>query len=143
MLLVLLPVTGLLAFTAFSAVAQWEEAHDLRTFHRATEVSFALTGVSDAAARERSAAVRARLRPAEGTSAERSAAEEATGRALRQAVDRASSWSGSDIAGVLDGVGRRLHALRVQTGTASLDARTVAQDYAGIEDLLLDHVATL
>ncbi|MFF4271488.1 PAS domain S-box protein [Streptomyces sp. NPDC001536] len=141
MLLVLLPVTGLLAFTAFSGVAQWQEAGDLRAFHTATEVSFALTEVSDAIARERIAAVQARLRPGTVTPAARAAAERATDQALERAVDRAVGWTEADAAGNLDAVGRRLHALRVQTGTASLTARAVAQDYAGIEDALLDKAA--
>ncbi|MEU6377842.1 nitrate- and nitrite sensing domain-containing protein [Streptomyces sp. NPDC046909] len=143
MLLVLLPVTGLLAFTAFSAVAQWQEASDLRSFHHATEVSFALTGVSDAVARERIAAVQARLRPAAPVLADRAAAERATDRALDRAAGRAAPWTGTDVAGALDAVGRHLHALRVQTGTASLTARAVAGEYAGIEDTLLDNVAAV
>ncbi|MFF1294607.1 MULTISPECIES: PAS domain S-box protein [unclassified Streptomyces] len=141
MLLVLLPVTGLLAFTAFSGVAQWQEARDLRAFHTTTEVSFALTEVSDAVARERITAVQARLRPGTVTPAARTAAERATDQALERAADRTAGWTGADAAGDLDAAGRRLHALRVQTGTASLAAPTVAQDYAGIEDALLDHVA--
>ncbi|MDQ0602698.1 PAS domain S-box-containing protein [Streptomyces canus] len=141
MLLVLLPVTGLLAFIAFSGVAQWQEARDLRAFHTTTEVSFALTEVSDAVARERIAAVQARLRPGTVTPAARTAAERTTDQALERAVDRTAGWTGADAAGDLDAAGRRLHALRVQTGTASLTAPTVAQDYAGIEDALLDHVA--
>ncbi|MCX5334988.1 PAS domain S-box protein [Streptomyces sp. NBC_00140] len=141
MLLVLLPVTGLLAFTAFSGVAQWQEASDLRAFHTTTQVSFALTEVSDAVARERIAAVQARLRPSTVTPAARAAAERATDQALERAVDRTAGWTGADAAGDLDAAGRRLNALRVQTGTASLTARTVAQDYTGIEDALLDNVA--
>lgn len=141
MLLVLLPVTGLLAFTAFSAVAQWQEASDLRAFHTATEVSFAITGVSDAVARERIAAVQARLRPGPAVLAARTEAEDATDRALEQAAVRAASWPKADVVGHLDAVGRRLHALRVQTGTASLTAYAVAKDYAGIEDVLIDKVA--
>ncbi|MGW1213187.1 PAS domain S-box protein [Streptomyces sp. NPDC002499] len=143
MLLVLLPVTGLLAFTAFSGVAQWEEARTLGRFHTATEVSFATTAVSDAVAEERIAAVEARLRPAPGTLAERSAAERATVRALTRATERAVSWPEVDVAGQLDAVGRRLHAVRVQTGTGSLTARALAQEYQGVEDELLDTVGAL
>lgn len=141
MLLVLLPVTGLLAFTALSGVAQWQEASHLRAFHTTTQVSFALTEVSDAVARERIAAVQARLRPSTVTPGARAAAERATDQALERAVDRTAGWTGADTAGDLDAAGRRLNALRVQTGTASLTARTVAQNYAGIEDALLDNVA--
>ncbi|MES5822818.1 nitrate- and nitrite sensing domain-containing protein [Streptomyces sp. RG80] len=143
MLLVLLPVTGLLAFTAFSGIAQWQEARDLRAFHTATDVAVALTGVSDAVARERITAVQARLRPGTVAPAQRAAAERATDQALERALDRAAGRTGPDIAGDLDAADRRLHALRVQTGTASLTARAVAQEYAGIEDALLDNVTTL
>ena len=143
MLLVLLPVTGMLAFTAFSAVAQGQEARTLGRFRTATEVSFATTGVSDAVARERIAAVLARLRPGPVTSAERTTAERATDRALLRATDRAASWSHSDVAGELDALRRQLHAARVQTGTGSLTAPAVAQKYQTVEDELLDTVAAL
>lgn len=144
MLLVLLPVTGLLAFTAFSGVAQWQEAQTLRDFHTATRVSFATTDVSDAVAQERIAAVQARLRPGVAALAERSAAERATDRALERATSRAATWTaGSDVAGALDAVSRQLHALRVQTGTGSLIAPEAAQQYGDVEDTLLDNVAAL
>ncbi|MDN3021035.1 PAS domain S-box protein [Streptomyces sp. S.PB5] len=143
MLLVLLPVTGLLVFTAFSAVAQWHEARELRTFHTATGLSFSITELSDSVARERIAAVEARLRPTRTSLAERSAAERVAGRALDRATGRAASWSESDVAAVLDGVSRGLHAVRVQTGTASLDALAMGEEYAGIEDILLDNAALL
>ncbi|WP_374208427.1 nitrate- and nitrite sensing domain-containing protein [Streptomyces lincolnensis] len=143
MLLVLLPVTGLLAFTAFSGVGQWQEARTLREFHTATEVSFATTEVSDAVARERNAAVQVLLRPGPAALAERTEAERATGRTLERAVDRAGARTGPDVAGTLDAVGRRLHALRVQTGTGSLGTRAVTDRYATIEDTLLDTVAVL
>ncbi|NEB01479.1 nitrate- and nitrite sensing domain-containing protein [Streptomyces sp. SID13726] len=143
MLLVLLPVTGLLAFTAFSAVAQWQEARTLRDFHTAIGVSFATTDLSDAVARERIAAVQARLRPGADTLAQRAAAERASDRARERAVARAASYSGSDVAGDLDAVGRQLHALRVQTGTGSLSAPAVAEQYGRTEDFLLDGVTAL
>ncbi|WP_329262453.1 nitrate- and nitrite sensing domain-containing protein [Streptomyces pseudovenezuelae] len=143
MLLVLLPVTGMLVFTAFSSVAQWREARTLRDFHTGAGVSFAATEVTDAVARERLAAVKARLRPAPGTPAERTAAERTTDRALERAVARAASWSGSDIAGDLDALGRQLHSLRAQTGTGSLTAPDIAEQYGNVEDALLDHVTAL
>lgn len=143
MLLVLLPVTGMLVFTVFSAVAQWQEARRLDRFHTATKVSFATTEVSDAVARERIAAVLARLRPGPVTLAERSAAERATDRTLLRATARAASWPHADVAGELDAVGRQLHAARVQTGTASLTAPAVVQQYQTIEDELLDSVSAL
>ncbi|MEU6350529.1 PAS domain S-box protein [Streptomyces sp. NPDC047072] len=143
MLLVLLPVTGLLAFTAFSAVSQWREARALRDFHTATEVSFAATGLSDAVARERLAAVEARLRPGPRTLAKRTGAERTTDRALRDAVSRAGPWTASDVAGDLEALGRRLHALRVQTGIGSLTAPALTQEYGAVEDDLIDDVAAL
>ncbi|WP_031060543.1 nitrate- and nitrite sensing domain-containing protein, partial [Streptomyces sp. NRRL WC-3774] len=143
LLLVLLPVTGMLVFTAFSSVAQWREARTLRDFHTGAGVSFAATEVTDAVARERLAAVKARLRPAPGAPAERTAAERTTDRALERAVARAASWSGSDIAGDLDALGRQLHSLRAQTGTGSLTAPDIAEQYGNVEDALLDHVTAL
>ncbi|MGQ4386024.1 nitrate- and nitrite sensing domain-containing protein [Streptomyces sp. SAS_270] len=143
MLLVLLPVTALLAFTALGALAQQEEARSLRDFRDATQVSLATTDVSDAVARERIAAVLARLRPGPDTLEERAAAERATDRALERATDRAGSWHGIDVAGTLDAVRRQLHALRPQTGTASLAPRAVMSAYQSTEDSLLDTVTTL
>ena len=90
MLLVLLPVTGLLAFTAFSGVAQWQEASDLRAFHTTTQVSFAHRGLR----RRRPGADRRRTGPAapeHGHPGGRRAAERATDQALERAVDR-TAW---------------------------------------------------
>ncbi|MFK4104874.1 PAS domain S-box protein [Streptomyces sp. NPDC019531] len=143
MLLVLLPVTGLLAFTAFSSVTQWREARTLREFHTGTDVSLAATEVTDAVGRERLAAVKARLRPGPGTLAERTEAERITGRVLEGAAARAASWSGSDVAGDLDTLGRQLHSLRVQTSTGSLAAPDIAEQYGNVEDTLLDDVTAL
>lgn len=143
MLLVLLPVTGLLAFTAFSSVAQWQEARTLRDFHTGTEVSFATTDVTEAVARERLTAVGARLRPGPDTLAERTDAERTTDRVLGRAVARAAPWSGADVAGDLDALGRQLHSLRVQTGTGSLTVPAIAEQYGTVEDALLDVVTTL
>lgn len=143
MLLVLLPVTGLLAFTAFSSEAQWREARTLRDFHTGTGVAFAAVEVGDTVARERLAAVKARLRPGPGTRAERTAAEHATGQVLERAVARAASWPGSDVAGDLDAVGRRLHSLRAQTATGSLTAPDIAERYGDVEDALLDGATAL
>jgi PAS domain S-box-containing protein len=143
MLLVLLPVTGLLGFAAVSGAAQWREARTLRDFHAAADVSFATTDVSDAVARERIAAVQARLRPGPAARRERAQAERATRRALERAMERAAGRKGADTAGDLAAVGRRLDALRVRTATASVSARTLMQEYQSIEDSLLDTVAAL
>ncbi|MEW2410092.1 PAS domain S-box protein [Streptomyces griseoviridis] len=159
MLLALLPVAGLLAFTAFSALAQWDEARTLERFHSAIDVSFAATEVSDAVARERIDAVRARLRPDTATLAERSASRRATDRALDDAVEQADSrrraapGSRPDsppgsrpedrTAEELDAVSRRLSAVRVRAGLGALSARAIAQRYQDIEDTLLDTAADL
>ncbi|MEU3335891.1 nitrate- and nitrite sensing domain-containing protein [Streptomyces sp. NPDC006668] len=143
MLLVLLPVAAMLAFTAFSAVAQWQQARELDLFHTATRVSFETTGVSDAVARERIAAVLARLRPDRDTLGERAAAERSTDRALTTATERAGAWSGADVAGELGAFGRQLHAIRAQTDTGSLSASAVVQQYQTVQDELLDTVADL
>ena len=124
MLLVLLPVTVLLSFTAFAAMAQWEEARTLSHFDTAIEVSFATSDVAGAVARERIAAVEARLSAGPDTLRGRAEAQRITDHALRrafgEAVDRQPE---PDVAGVLDAVRRQLHALRVQTGTGSLARR--------------------
>ncbi|OPG07588.1 hypothetical protein B1R27_12950 [Streptomyces sp. GKU 895] len=131
MLLALLPVTGLLALIAPSTEDQWEDADSLRTFHSATDVSFALIDVCDAVARERITAVQAVLRPGPRTPAERAAAERATGRALDRAADRAASWARTDVTGVLTTVGRRLQAVRTGADTGTLSASAVTRRYRG------------
>ncbi|MET7475789.1 nitrate- and nitrite sensing domain-containing protein [Streptomyces sp. NPDC005648] len=133
----------MLAFTAFGAVAQGQEAHTLERFHTAIGVSYGTTEVSDAVARERIAAVLARLRPGAVTSAERTAAERAVDRALTRATRRAATWSRTDVVARLEAIGRQLHALRVRTGTGSPGARSVVDQYQSVEDQLLDTVAGL
>ncbi|MFF6784289.1 PAS domain S-box protein [Streptomyces sp. NPDC012510] len=143
MLLVLLPVTVLLAVTALAAVTQWEEARTLRDFDNAVEVSFATSEVAEAVARERIAAVEARLSGEPGSLRGRSETQRTTDEALRRAIGGSVGRPVPDVAGVLDAVRRQLHALRVQTGTGSLDARAVAQKYEVIENKLIDVVAAL
>lgn len=144
MLLVLLPVTVLLAFTALAAVPQWEEARTLRDFDTAIEVSFVTSEVAGAIARERIAAVEARLSAEPDTLRGRSEAQRITDDALRRAFGEAVERQPEpDVAGVLDAVRRQLHALRVQTGTGSLDAQAVTQRYEVIENKVLDIVAAL
>ncbi|MEH0632896.1 PAS domain S-box protein [Streptomyces bottropensis] len=144
MLLVLLPVTVLLSFTAFTAMTQWQEARTLRDFDTAIEVSFTTSEVGGAVARERIAAVEARLDARPDTLRARTQAQRVTDDALRHAFGEAVDRQvGSDVAGVLDSVRRQLHALRVQTGTGSLDARTLTQRYEVIQNKVLDTVAGL
>ncbi|MDT0569251.1 PAS domain S-box protein [Streptomyces sp. DSM 3412] len=142
-LLVLLPVTVLLAVTAFAAVAQWREARTLRDFDTAIEVSFEISQVSDAVARERIAAVEARLSVGADTLRRRSEAQRITDHTLRRAFEETVGRTEADDAGILDAVRRQLHALRVQTGTGSLEAQTVAQRYGAIENKVVDIVADL
>lgn len=94
MLLVLLPVTSMLVFTLVGGVSQWREARALEEFSAATQVSFATTALTDAVARERIAAVQARLRPGSTTLRERSATQQATEAVLHNALDDSRSWTG-------------------------------------------------
>ncbi|MGX9885959.1 PAS domain S-box protein [Streptomyces sp. NPDC002276] len=144
MLLVLLPVTGMMAFTAFGAVSQWHDAQTLRDFRTATELSFRTTALTDALARERIAAVKARLRPGPVTLKERTGAQHATDEALHTALLDTVGWTGPpDVPGRLDARGRQLRALRLQTGTGSLTAPRLADQYDTIENDLLELAATL
>ncbi|MFJ9248632.1 nitrate- and nitrite sensing domain-containing protein [Streptomyces sp. NPDC101776] len=144
MLLVLLPVTGMLAFTVFGALSQWREAQTMRDFRTATGLSFRTTALTDAIARERIAAVRARLRPGPATLKERSAAQHVTDHALNAALlDAAGRTGPPDVPGRLDARNRQLHALRLQLGTGSLTAPQLAAQYDTIEDDLLELAATL
>ncbi|WNZ14717.1 PAS domain S-box protein [Streptomyces sp. 11x1] len=143
MLLVMLPVTVLLAVTAFAAVAQWQEARTLGDFDTAIEVSFEISEAADAVARERIVAVEARLNAEPDTLRARAEAQRITDHALRRAFEETVGRTRSDDAGILDAVRRQLHAVRVQTGTGSLPAQTVAQRYEAIENKVLDIVADL
>ncbi|MDV9168774.1 PAS domain S-box protein [Streptomyces sp. W16] len=144
MLLVLLPVTGMMAFTAFGAVSQWHDAQTLRDFRTATELSFRTTALTDALARERIAAVKARLRPGPATLGERTGAQHATDGALHAALLDTAGWTGPpDVQGRFDARSRQLRALRLQTGTGSLTAPQLAAQYDTIEHDLLELAATL
>lgn len=144
MLLVLLPVTGMLAFTVFGAVTQWHEAQTMRDFRTATGLSFRTTALTDAIARERIAAVKARLRPGPATLKERTGAQHATDQALNAALLGAAGRPGPpDVPGRLGARSRQLHALRLQLGTGSLTAPQLAAQYDTIEDDLLELAATL
>ncbi|WP_328870559.1 PAS domain S-box protein [Streptomyces sp. NBC_00287] len=144
MLLALLPVTGMLAFTVVGAVAQWEEARRMREFSTATRLSFTTTALTDAVARERIAAVHARLRPGQDSARERSMAQRTTDRALTLARAEAGSWSGRpDVPGRLDAAGRSLHALRVQSRTSALTAPGLAGGYDTVVRALLGTAVTL
>src|SRR5207237_6945160 len=91
MLLVLLPVCVLLAFTSVTAVGDWRAARELGTFQTATQLSVATAGLADKLAAERTAAVLARLRPGGPASAGLALRQRDTDRAPRQADRTAAS----------------------------------------------------
>ncbi|MEU5340203.1 PAS domain S-box protein [Streptomyces sp. NPDC020766] len=146
MLLVLLPVSGLLAFTVFSAVTDWREARTLREFRAATRVSFTLTALTDALARERLAEVLVAADPdRRGVTAERDAARHATDRALTAARDGAAQGAARgtgqpDVLGQLDAKGRQLFATRLEAGSGSFTATQTGQAYASLTNDLLNTV---
>ncbi|MEV0221283.1 PAS domain S-box protein [Streptomyces sp. NPDC050704] len=145
MLLVLLPVSGLLAFTVFSAVTEWREARTLREFSSATRVSFALAELTEALARERLAEVLVEARPdGPGVTDERAAARRATDRTLTVANGRAADTSGQpDVLGQLDATGRKLFATRLESGSGSLTGTQIERKYASITNDLLNTVHDL
>ncbi|MGR3873335.1 hypothetical protein ACUXZZ_32850 [Streptomyces graminifolii] len=104
MLLVLLPMTGLLAFTLVGALAQWREAQTMRDFRTATQLSFRTTALTDAIARERIAAVKTGLRPGPAALKDRSRAVHATDHALDASLLGAAGWTGPplDVPGRFD-----------------------------------------
>lgn len=147
MLLVLLPVAALLAFTVLSALAQWNEAHSIQDFKASTKVSFATAGLHEAVARERLAEVLAEAAPKRAdTAAERDAARRATDRALTAADGAAARDKGhtdADVGGVLGSLDNQLHAVRVESGSGSLGAAQIEQRYATVVTYLLDTVRRL
>jgi hypothetical protein len=78
-LLVVIPTCGLVVFASLSAIDHWREADRLREFRTDTRLSFAIAGVAEAVANERSAVVAGRL----GVRADRRRIA-----AARRAVDR-------------------------------------------------------
>lgn len=145
MLLVLLPVTGLLAFTVFSALAQWQEARTLEDFRASTKVSFATAGLYEAVARERLAEVLAEAASDRtDTAAERDAARGATNRALTAAEGAAAGHEGQpDVLGILDSLRNQLHAARLESDSGSLTTAWIEQRYATVARYLLDTVRRL
>ena len=133
MLLALLPVGVLLAFTITASVNDWRKASSLSDFRRATEQSFAEDQLATALVDERTAAVLASLRPRATTAAQLRSARADADAALRQAVERAAAWRGSlDLRGRLDAVGRQLNAARVQVASGSLTAQQSTDAYSSI-----------
>ena len=144
MLLVLLPVCGLLAFTVVSALAQWRDADALRDFRTATRLSFATAGVAGALAAERTATVLDQVRTGAVTGDERASAQRDVNAALRRAEEGAAGVTGQvDVAGRLDAAGRQLRALRLEASAGSLAAREIAEGYGNIIRDVLDIVRDL
>src|SRR5690348_10417944 len=103
MLLVLLPVCVLLAFTGVTAASDWRFANELRNFRAATQVSFATAGLADQLATERTAAVLHTLRPAAPDQDGLTSAKRAVNHSLSEAEGSAVGWHGAvDVAGRLE-----------------------------------------
>ncbi len=133
MLLALLPVCVLLAFTTITAVGDWRAASELHAFQAATRQSFAVGAVVDRLAAERAAAVLRRLQPSPAHQAALVVAQHNVDRALRQARQRSDRWTGTvDVAGRLGAAGQRLAALRPQTSAGSLTAERISRAYGVI-----------
>jgi PAS domain S-box-containing protein len=144
MLLVLLPVCVLLAFTTVTAVADWRSASELGAFRTATQLSAATAGLADKLAAERTASVLARLRPGGQATAALALAQRDTDQALRQAERDAASWQGAvDVAGRLDAARRQLGALRLQAAAGSLSVQGIQDSYSVIVSNLIATVGSL
>jgi PAS domain S-box-containing protein len=156
MLLVLLPVCVLLAFTSLTAVADWRSANELRNFRTATQLSFATAGFADQLAAERTTAVLLRLRPGAQAEAGLVSAQREVNQALQQAegsaaqqvrdeflTDPRSAVAHTSLATWLDASGARIDGLRsLESGAASDLAASASRDLhaaqaSGIRDLSL------
>ena len=127
MLLVLLPVGVLVGFMTITAVNDWDAASDLQAFQTATRHAFALAGVADQLAGERTAAVLLRLQPSPAHQAGLAAAQRRVDQALRRAGQQAGPGTGPvNVAGRLDAAGRQLGALRQQTSAGSLSTSQIS-----------------
>jgi hypothetical protein len=89
MLLVLLPVTSLIAFASIAAVSQWKAADRLRDFRSAARLSFASADAAEALADERTAETLHRLGVGSADASQLTAARLAVDAALRRAAPRA------------------------------------------------------
>jgi hypothetical protein len=144
MLLVLLPVCVLLAFTLFAAVTSWRHAADLRHFRSETRLSFATAGLADALAQERYDAVLLQLRPGPLINAQLAPAQGEVERALRKGSAGAASSNGTLVVGqTLDAARRQVQALRVQTATGTLPVQQIDDSYSLIINHLLGTAGNL
>jgi len=144
MLLVLLPVCVLLGFTSLTALADWRAASGLQDFRTATRLSFAMAGVADQLAAERTATVLLRLRPSAQAGAGLAVAQRDVNQALHQAEGSAAGWNGTvDVAGRLGAARRQLAALRLQVASGSLSAPDISESYGVIASDLINTVGEL
>ena len=144
MLLVLLPVCVLLAFTGVNAVADWRSANVLESYQTATQMSFATAALADQLAAERTAAVLEAVRPDTGDEDGLAAAQQDVNKALRQASGSAAGWHGTiDVAGRIDAASRQLGALRLQVSAGSLSAQQISDSYSVITNDLINTVGDL
>ena len=129
MLLVLLPVGVLVGFMTITAVNDWDAASDLQAFQASTRQAFALAGVVDQLARERTAAVLLRLQPSPAHRAGLAAAQRGVDQELRRAGQQAGGGTGMVNVAGLSAAARRLGALRQQTAAGSLSTTQISQGY--------------
>lgn len=144
MLLVLVPVCALLAFTVLAAKSDLRHASSLRNFSAATNLSFATAGVADAVASERIQTVLWRLHPDAATAGALVSAQHRVDDALRQATARVARWRGTPAAAeTLDATRRQVQALRLQTAARALSAEQADISYRLIVDNLQGTVENL
>ncbi len=130
MLLVLLPLGVLVGFMTITAINDWDAAADLQQFQTATRQSFALTGVAQELADERTAAVLLQLQPTPAHQAGLAAARRGVDRAIAQAGRQARQGTGMvNVVGRISAAQRQLGALRQQTAAGSLGTPQIAQGY--------------
>jgi Nitrate and nitrite sensing len=144
MLLVLLPVCVLLAFTTVTVVADWQAASELRNFQAATRLSFATARLADRLADERAAALLLRIGQAGPDGAQLAVAQRAVDQALHEAAAEAAGWDGAgDLTARLGAAGRRLGNLRLQAAAGSLPAQRIPDLYGMIVGSLISDAGSL
>jgi hypothetical protein len=144
MLLVLLPVFVLVAFTLVAAAASRRHANDLRHFQTASRLSGSTAGLAQALAEERLLAVAQNLRPGAPASHNCASAQDGVNRALGQASTRAAGWKGTaEVAGTLDAARRQVHGLRLEAASRSIPIEDVEDSYSLIVNNLLGVVGNL
>jgi PAS domain S-box-containing protein len=135
MLLVVLPVGVLLAFTIAGAVDSVRKARSVSEFQRATEQSFVAADIATAVADERTAAAEATLRAGED-SAQRLASTQSRVDAVLAQANAHATTSPVDLPGRLDATRRQLNAVRVELSSGSLTVGQITDKYSAIVDNL-------